>query len=806
MWNRGSHLGLFYLNHINMDSIKLGKNPPVSDTGERRVEGIVPASHASTSCEGLSAVSKASTAEENAIAKEPTGLGEVKIIKNFDILEKAEITIIEPTQVPSIISNERIKIKLEKMDNIVEDNRARPKRGRKCKNTKSKEGVRKTDTGNSESERSAKMTSAKETSDDGERGEKKNYDISPRKGKRRKVSYKIDSSDEEETWTEDLKKRLTWEQMNVTDKETVWLEGEHVVGINSRILEYLKELDNLRINSRNIKGPLSGKMSTIIESIKRASNALAERVNLTEDPILWKNKATELESENLHLKRRLEILELKVRTLEGKNTTKLKVEQNDKIIKGIGKEMLRNEGYISKNMRVAEGQQISEAKEMGNLVVQTMENYNKGFNNMIIEMKQFFSESYNVMRQLIPQATQGKENNEEQRNIRIQGTKGKPTNRYDKHKKKGKKLDIIDKESESFDPRSSDFPSNIEEDDELRQTASDRETARYTFAKFRHKSINKSNTRRKPLLVEDSLSNYPKWELKEDEKRSNDRVEQEMEGWSKIQGRKRRTYANVTKQDPRRMRGQMSPTRILKRKLPQTAVISITCGQEKKYAEVLRKARTKVDIEKIGIDHIKAKRAITGGLLLEIMGKEAKEKAETLVIEMRKALKDEEVKVVVPQKRVELRLSGFDDSVSIVEIIEKLAEIGRSHPDDFRHGEVKKFRGLGSLWMRCPLGVALEILERHKNNKIKIGWCSVEIELLKNRPMQCYKCLAIGHPIQRCPSKINNMGKCNNCGEEGHHMKSCQNKPRCLVCIERGLDAQHRVGTERCRNYPPKSI
>jgi len=61
---------------------------------------------------------------------------------------------------------------------------------------------------------------------------------------------------------------------------------------------------------------------------------------------------------------------------------------------------------------------------------------------------------------------------------------------------------------------------------------------------------------------------------------------------------------------------------------------------------------------------------------------------------------------------------------------------------------------MGSIWIKCSISAALKIIENDKNNKLSIGWCAIKVELLKNRPMQCFKCFAHGHPIQRCPSKI----------------------------------------------------
>jgi len=79
-------------------------------------------------------------------------------------------------------------------------------------------------------------------------------------------------------------------------------------------------------------------------------------------------------------------------------------------------------------------------------------------------------------------------------------------------------------------------------------------------------------------------------------------------------------------------------------------------------------------------------------------------------------------------------------------------------------------------------------------------------KLLKSRPMRCYKCSALGHAAQRCPSRISRDGRCFNCGEIGHTIKICRNPAKCVVCEERKLDSNHKIGLDACRPYPPDRL
>lgn len=277
----------------------------------------------------------------------------------------------------------------------------------------------------------------------------------------------------------------------------------------------------------------------------------------------------------------------------------------------------------------------------------------------------------------------------------------------------------------------------------------------------------------------------------------------------KVKRRQKRADADTVNQNYRRSdrfantKKLISPSVLLKRRLPRSVAICITCGPNSSYADTLKKARDNIDINKLGIEYINAKRAITGGLIMELSGENLDNKANTLINKLKDIFNNTDVKIYRPSKKAELRLSGFDESITTRDIMDALTTNGKCHQDDFRHSEIKFFRGLGSIWIKCPIAVALRILEKNKTNKLTIGWCAVKIELLKNKPMQCFKCSALGHPIQRCPSKTDRFNKCMNCGDPNHMINQCRNKSKCQVCEERGLRSDHRVGSMRCVPYPP---
>jgi len=109
--------------------------------------------------------------------------------------------------------------------------------------------------------------------------------------------------------------------------------------------------------------------------------------------------------------------------------------------------------------------------------------------------------------------------------------------------------------------------------------------------------------------------------------------------------------------------------------------------------------------------------------------------------------------------------------------------------------------GLWSIWARCPLEIALRLRDE---GKIRIGWSYARVEMLKKRPLQCFKCLAVGHTQGKCPAEADRRMACFNCGNEGHKANTCKEKARCPVCEEWQLPANHRAGSETCRPVPPR--
>ncbi|XP_061379918.1 uncharacterized protein LOC133319458 [Danaus plexippus] len=141
------------------------------------------------------------------------------------------------------------------------------------------------------------------------------------------------------------------------------------------------------------------------------------------------------------------------------------------------------------------------------------------------------------------------------------------------------------------------------------------------------------------------------------------------------------------------------------------------------------------------------------------------------------------------------RLSKEDVLAAIVRHGKRSAEHVRVGPIRFRG-----VFGTGAAWVRCPVEAAKCLAEA---GRLLVGWSSARVVPLEPRPMHCFRCLEVGHAGLRCPSTTDRSRLCFRCGGEGHMAEACTSDPRCPVCAEAGVAANHMVGGKQC--HPPKS-
>ncbi|XP_024883898.1 uncharacterized protein LOC112462386, partial [Temnothorax curvispinosus] len=182
-----------------------------------------------------------------------------------------------------------------------------------------------------------------------------------------------------------------------------------------------------------------------------------------------------------------------------------------------------------------------------------------------------------------------------------------------------------------------------------------------------------------------------------------------------------------------------------RRRPPKSAAVTITSVDPEKvsYAGILKQARERIELRSLGIEDSKIRRGINGGLIIEIPGENGASKADALSKKLREVLHNNTVRINRPTTTGEIRLWNFDDLISKSDILDKISVIGDCDEADIKIGNIRPLRnGLNSVWIKCPVTVALKISDLER---IKIEWTVARTELLKKRPVQCFKCWRYVH-------------------------------------------------------------
>ncbi|XP_049869342.1 uncharacterized protein LOC126369092 [Pectinophora gossypiella] len=216
------------------------------------------------------------------------------------------------------------------------------------------------------------------------------------------------------------------------------------------------------------------------------------------------------------------------------------------------------------------------------------------------------------------------------------------------------------------------------------------------------------------------------------------------DGWTTV-GKGRKKKAAPTQQRPK----------VPKMRTPRTAAVVLHLQPAAMeggttYADVLRTAKAKVNLQSLGITNLRIRKAVTGARVLELAGATSAEKADTLAEKLRESMSGDVVKVSRPIKRADMRIVGLDDSVSVQEVVEAVATAGGCATDAVRTGVIREGAGgMGSLMVSCPVAAA----KRVAKGRLLVGWTSVQVRVLEPRPLRCFRCHETGHAHAMCESE-----------------------------------------------------
>ncbi|XP_050353678.1 uncharacterized protein LOC126775657 [Nymphalis io] len=236
---------------------------------------------------------------------------------------------------------------------------------------------------------------------------------------------------------------------------------------------------------------------------------------------------------------------------------------------------------------------------------------------------------------------------------------------------------------------------------------------------------------------------------------------------------------------------------------PRRAAVMVTLqpdAQEKgvTYAHILERAEQGVKLQDIGIcGGLRVRRSATGARLLELPKAQA-EQADKFAEKLRTVL-DGVASVVRPVKRVDLKVTGLDDSVTKDKLVAAVARAGNCSPDSVRCGVLQRGPGyMGMVRVTCPLTAAKKISDA---GRLLVGWSSAKVCVLEQRPLRCFKCMGLGHTKVLCPFQVERGGLCFRCGVDGHKSAGCTEKLRYAVCADAGKPSGHVMGSGECN--PP---
>lgn len=156
---------------------------------------------------------------------------------------------------------------------------------------------------------------------------------------------------------------------------------------------------------------------------------------------------------------------------------------------------------------------------------------------------------------------------------------------------------------------------------------------------------------------------------------------------------------------------------------PQAVLLKST-GENLTFAQVISKAKEKESIKNLGIERAKIRKTATRAVLVEVYGKDTKEKADRLAERLNREL-GEEIRVSRPSRRREVLLRGFDESVTPGEIKAALMDAGGGREADYEVRNIRPFGdGKAMVVIVCPIDLA-RIIEGRR--KLMIGWSEARV-------------------------------------------------------------------------------
>lgn len=581
-----------------------------------------------------------------------------------------------------------------------------------------------------------------------------------------------------------------------SDKEKTWIEEEEAEGcfvtmsgaeIGACDFEALNRIETVNIKSKNIKGGLKGQLRDSIKELREIMTAMMLKLNARGDIEMLKAVNTRETAKNLELMKENEKLKkekavLNIRLVKKGETTGQDKQRNHEATMEEDFEMVNNKtpGIKSgnrKRRKMKTPSPLTDTETDGH----SKKKEGKGTRrtdrrNEVMEMDEFRMEaeiSHMKTREAVKEArrtlAESDDMREEKNNIGNGGHKmektlesiykmiGECLKNGPQNENKKPRIINVEKVNPPFD-----FRLRQENENTSQPTTSWAEVA----AKIPWKSqVSEKYRERAEINMRSDNGSY----------RSN------ME-------------RPVLAQDNRdRERNRL---RMINQRNNRSAAVTLQCDNDARYNEIITKAKREIQLEELGIDDCKIRRGYTGGMVIEIPGEEANQKADALADKLKEVLGREDVRIGRSFKKANLKIFNMEETTKKEEIRTVLTAIGGCNAEDIRVSEIQvTARNVRIAWIQCPVEAAIKILDE---KRIRIGWTTVRCETVLPKPLRCFRCLETGHSRQGCTSEIDRSNNCYNCGELGHSAADCRNKPMCMLCKFYNKRCDHKIGTIRC--------
>jgi hypothetical protein len=197
----------------------------------------------------------------------------------------------------------------------------------------------------------------------------------------------------------------------------------------------------------------------------------------------------------------------------------------------------------------------------------------------------------------------------------------------------------------------------------------------------------------------------------------------------------------------------------------RTSAVTLTLSEGAKttYAEVIATARRSITLTEIGVKSVGMRKAVTGAIIIKVPGDKGREKALQLATHLSKVLDPTAVKVAAPTRTAELKIVGIDISIEKEELRQALALAAECGVAEIQVGEIGASRsGLGAAYVKCLVAGVRELAQ---TGKVALGWSTARVVAIPKRPLQCYKCLELGHVRVTCVSTAERVHLCYRCAE-----------------------------------------